>query len=294
MPQKKKVIKKVVKKVEKMIKNSKNQPLLKNSINIKIDLDDDVKKKPKRKHKKKAEGPLPEAIPLQKREPPKKMGSGWMPSNDNTSNTINNNIVDLAMDKIKKLTISAPLAPPQLPAPQPQLQLPAPQPQLQLPAPQPQLQLQGPPTLASQSPAISAPQRGHLSLLPSTTAGSVAPQSINFNLASPVRPVGMSPLRAFNLAMNSVQQYTMASAKAASISQEELNKLFFNVKDIEQAEIKRATTQVKDSHFEDINKGTTLGAQSQKFKSYFKTEYKGNLDKSEAGPIAWQYYRILP
>ena len=42
MPQKKKnVIKKV--------KVSKNQPLLKNSINIKIDLEDDVKKKPKRK-----------------------------------------------------------------------------------------------------------------------------------------------------------------------------------------------------------------------------------------------------
>ena len=42
MPQKKK---KVIKKV----KVSKNQPLLKNSINIKIDLEDDVKKKPKRK-----------------------------------------------------------------------------------------------------------------------------------------------------------------------------------------------------------------------------------------------------
>ena len=205
MPQKKKVINKVVKKVEKMIKNSKNQPLLKNSINIKIDLDDDVKKKPKRKHKKKVEGPLPEPIPLQKREPPKKFGSGWMPSNDNTSNAINNNIVDLAMEKIKKLTVSAPP---------------------QLPAPQPQLQLQGPPTLASQSPAISAPQRGHLSLLPSTSAGSVAPQSLNFNLASPVRPIGMTPLQASSVAMNRVQQYAIASGNAVNISQEAVKKKF--------------------------------------------------------------------
>jgi hypothetical protein len=39
-----------------------------------------------------------------------------MPSSDNTVNTINNNIVDLAMDKIKRLSIQptpAPIAPPQ-------------------------------------------------------------------------------------------------------------------------------------------------------------------------------------
>ena len=51
MPQKKEK-KKVIKKVTKtVIKNGKIQPLLKNSINIKIDLDDDneKKKKPKRK-----------------------------------------------------------------------------------------------------------------------------------------------------------------------------------------------------------------------------------------------------
>jgi hypothetical protein len=51
--------------------NSKNQPLLKNSINIKIDLDDDEKNKPKRKLQEKVEGPLPEAIQPQKREPPR-------------------------------------------------------------------------------------------------------------------------------------------------------------------------------------------------------------------------------
>jgi hypothetical protein len=43
-------------------------------MNIKIYFDDDVKKKPKRKHKEKVEGPLPEPIPLQKREPPKNLG----------------------------------------------------------------------------------------------------------------------------------------------------------------------------------------------------------------------------
>jgi hypothetical protein len=80
----------------------------------------------------------------------------------------------------------------------------------------------------------------------------------------------------------------MSSAQAASISQEELNKLFFNVRDIDQAEIKTATMQAKDSHFEDINKGTTLGA-VQKFKSFLKIEYKIQMDKRDASPIAWQY-----
>ena len=53
MPQKKG--KKENKKVIKKVVVSKNQPLLKNSINIKIDLDDDneKKKKPKRKNNKK-------------------------------------------------------------------------------------------------------------------------------------------------------------------------------------------------------------------------------------------------
>jgi hypothetical protein len=224
-----------------------------------------------------------------------------MPSNDNTLNTINNNIVDLAMNKIKGLTTGPPQL--QLPAPQPQLQLPAPQPQLQLtapqqqlqlPAPPPQPQIQGPPTLASQSPAVSAPQRGHLSLLPSTVAGSVAPQSLNFNLASPVRPIGMTPLQASSVAMNRVQQYAIASGNAVNISQEAVKKIFFNIRDIDQAEIKRATKQVKDDFMSKITEGTNGGAQAQKFKSYFKTEYKGSLDKSEAGHLAWQYYQLLP
>ena len=57
MPQKKEK-KKVIKNVTKtVIKNGKNQPLLKNSINIKIDLDDDndKKKKPKRKRRQQKE-----------------------------------------------------------------------------------------------------------------------------------------------------------------------------------------------------------------------------------------------
>lgn len=159
MPQKKKVIKKVV--------VSKTQPLLKNSINIKIDLDEDNKKKPKRKHKKKVEGPLPEPIQPPKREPSRKLGYGWMPSNDNTLNTINNNIVDLAMNKIKGLT-----GPPQLP------QLPAPQQQPQILQLQQPLQLPQPTTQQSISlPIVS---------LPSTTTGTPT-------TSTPMTPAGKPP-----------------------------------------------------------------------------------------------------
>ncbi len=57
MPQKKEKIK-VIKKVTKTVIKSVKQPLLKNSINIKIDLDDDnkIKKKPKRKKRQQKQG----------------------------------------------------------------------------------------------------------------------------------------------------------------------------------------------------------------------------------------------
>ena len=167
MPQKKKVLKKVEKVVQ-QTKSSKNQPLLKNSINIKIDLEED-KKKSKRKHKKKVEGPLPEAMQtLSKREPPRKLRSGWMPSNDNTLNTINNNIVDLAMNKIKGLT-----GPPQLP------QLPAPPQQPQILQLQQPLQLPQPTTQQSISlPIVS---------LPPTTTGTPTITS------TPMTPAGKPP-----------------------------------------------------------------------------------------------------
>lgn len=123
MPQKKDV-KKVVKKVVKnVIKNSKQQPLLKNSININIDLDDDdKKKKPKRKKRQQTQTIEQQQQPQQLKQPNRKFGSGYIPSPDTNINTFNNNLIDMAMDKIKRFSISLapPLAPPQLPQQQPQ------------------------------------------------------------------------------------------------------------------------------------------------------------------------------
>ena len=76
---------------------------------------------------------------------------------------------------------------------------------------------------------------------PSTIAPvspSIAPQSLNFYMSSPVRPLGMPPLQASSFALNRVEQLGMDSMKAAEVSQEAINKVFVNVKDpIDQAEI---------------------------------------------------------
>jgi hypothetical protein len=53
---------------------------------------------------------------------------------------------------------------------------------------------------------------------------SVAPQSLNFDSTSPPRPIGLTPLQASSVAMNTVQQYAMASMRAAVNSQEALKK----------------------------------------------------------------------
>jgi hypothetical protein len=128
MPQKKG--KKENKKVIKKVVVSKNQPLLKNSINIKIDLDDDndKKKKPRRKNNKKLPtNEQPQQLQQQSKPVPRKFGSVYMPSSDYSVNSLNNNLIDMAMDKIKRYSLfpNTPLAPPQLPQPQPQ-----PQPQI--------------------------------------------------------------------------------------------------------------------------------------------------------------------
>ena len=285
MPQKKKnVIKKV--------KVSKNQPLLKNSINIKIDLEDDVKKKPKRKKRNRKSATETAAEnndvsyvdevgqPVSKEIINKSLNSSYFQPFSRNSKVIGTSfnesaIMDKVMEKMSRLNTSSNSFLNQSTNNNTTLnQSGAAPPQLSRPAP-PQFPGPAPSTIVPASP-------------------SVAPQSLNFNLSSPVRPVGLSPLQASSLAMNRVQQYAMASGNAANVSQEAVKKIFFNVRDMEQAEIKRATSQVKIDHFLFINQGKTLGAQSQKFKSKFKDEYKGGLDKSEAGPIAWQYYQMLP
>jgi hypothetical protein len=49
---------------------------------------------------------------------------------------------------------------------------------------------------------------------------SVAPQSLNFDLSSPVRQVGLTPMQASSIAMNTVQQFALSSMRAATTSQE--------------------------------------------------------------------------
>ena len=77
---------------------------------------------------------------------------------------------------------------------------------------------------------------------------SVAPQSLNFNLSSPVRPVGLTPLEASSGALNRVQQYAMSSMRAAINSQEALQLLFAGIPENVQAEIKKAAQIAKDSY----------------------------------------------
>ena len=285
MPQKKK---KVIKKV----KVSKNQPLLKNSINIKIDLEDDEKKKPKRKKRNRKSATETAAEnndvsyvdevgqPVSKEIINKSLNSSYFQPFSRNSKVIGTSfnesaIMDKVMEKMSRLNTSSNSFLNQSTNNNTSLN--------QSGTAPPQLSRPAPPQFPG--PALST-------IVPASP--SVAPQSLNFNLSSPVRPVGLSPLQASSLAMNRVQQYAMASGNAANVSQEAVKKIFFNVRDMEQAEIKRATSQVKIDHFLFINQGKTLGAQSQKFKSKFKDEYKGGLDKSEAGPIAWQYYQMLP
>jgi hypothetical protein len=119
-------------------------------------------------------------------------------------------------------------------------------------------------------PRLAPPQlpRPALSTIaPSTIAPvspSVAPQSLNFNLSSPVRPVGMTPLQASSVAMNRVQQYAVASGKVAVNLQEALARIFKGVPDIEQAEIKRATDVVRTTKHAYLMEAAIGGARASR------------------------------
>ena len=113
-------------------------------------------------------------------------------------------------------------------------------------------------------------------------------------LISPPRPVGLTPIQASSMAMNTVQQFALSSMRAATTSQEAIAKVFKGVSDDEQAEIKKAAQIVKDSYSTQVNEGKTLGAQAMKFKRAFNTVYDGRMDKEEADRIGWQYFKLLP
>ena len=145
-----------------------------------------------------------------------------------------------------------------------------------------------PPQLPRQAPART---QALSTIAPASP--SVAPQSLNFNLSSPVRPVGLTPLEASSGALNRVQQYAMSSMRAAINSQEALQLLFAGIPENVQAEIKKAAQIAKDSYADKIKIGSHGGAQFQKFKPFFKAVYEqpdGGMTAKEVASVAWQYY----
>jgi hypothetical protein len=286
MPQKKKAVKKDVKKVVKnVIKNSKQQPLLKNSININIDLDDDDKKKKKTKRKKRQQTqtttdnnvsyvdelgkPISNEI-INNRS----FSQSYIPQpfsrNSSVIGTSFNEsaIMDRVIEKMSKLNATnqsmnnsvlnqstAAPAPPQLPRPARTTAL---------------------STIAPASP-------------------SVAPQSLNFNLSSPVRQVGMTPLQASSLAMNRVQQFAMASQNAATISQEAIVKIFQNTPAKEKEDIMKVAEIVKNKYNAELLSVAHGAQRYNKFIMRFTNEYEGIKQNAQAeAKLGYEYYKLLP
>jgi hypothetical protein len=284
MPQKK--AKKEDKKVIKTVIKNVKQPLLKNSINIKIDLDDDNDKKKKPKRKKRQQKQTKETAnndgvsyvdevgrPISNDIINKSFTGSYRSQPFGRNSTIigtsfnESAIMDRVMEKMSRLnntsnqsmnntllnqsgTAPPRLAPPQLP------------------------RQAAPSTIAPVSPSI-------------------APQSLNFNLSSPVRPLGSIPMSASSVAMNAVQNYALSSMRAAVNSQEALQLLFAGIPENVQAEIKKAAQIAKDSYADKIKLGSHGGAQFQKFKPFFKAVYEqpdGGMTAKEVASVAWQYY----
>ena len=156
-------------------------------------------------------------------------------------------------------------------------------------------------TVLNQSTAVPAPppvpRPARAYQPPSTIAPaspSVAPQSLNFNLSSPVRPVGLGlmPLLASSLAFNRVQQLGMDSGKAAETLQEAIAKLFLGVEDMEQAEIKRATDYVRIDKYSELMKAPVGGARKGRFKTLFKETYTGTMYPEDAANIGYEYSKL--
>jgi hypothetical protein len=286
MPQKKKAVKKDVKKVVKnVIKNSKQQPLLKNSININIDLDDDDKKKKKTKRKKRQQTqtttdnnvsyvdelgkPISNEI-INNRS----FSQSYIPQpfsrNSSVIGTSFNEsaIMDRVMEKMSKLNASNQsmnnsVLNQSTPAPAP--------PQLPRPA-----RTTAPSTIAPASP-------------------SVAPQSLNFNLSSPVRPVGMTPLQASSLAMNRVQQFALSSRNAATISQEAILKIFQNTPAKESEDIMKVAEMVKNKYNAELLSVAHGAQRHNKFIMRFINEYEGIKQNAQAeAKLGYEYYKLLP
>jgi hypothetical protein len=288
MPQKKKAIKKDVKKAV-----SKPKPPLKNSVNVKIGLDDlrkltcascaaeEKKKKPKRR-KTKAQTTTDNNVSyVDELGKPisneiinnRSFSQSYIPQPFSRNSSVigtsfnESTIMDKVIEKMSKLNATN----------------------------QSMNNSVLNQSTAAPAPPRPAPARTQALSTIAPASPSIAPQSLNFNLSSPVRPVGtLTPLQASSLAMNTVQQFALSSMRAATTSQDAITKVFKGVSDDEQAEIKKAAQIVKDSYSSEVGEGKTLGAQAMKFKRAFNTVYEGRMDREEADRIGWQYYKLLP
>jgi hypothetical protein len=288
MPQKKKAVKKDVKKAV-----SKPKPPLKNSVNVKIGIDDlhkltcagcaAEKKKPKRRKRQPKQSTTDNnnvsyvdesGIPISNEIINKSFNRSYMPQPFSRNSSVigtsfnESDIMDRVMEKMSKLnatnqSMNNSVLNQSTPAPAP--------PQLPRPARTTALS-----TIAPASP-------------------SVAPQLLDFNLSSPPRPVGLTPMQASSMALNPVQQYVLASQSAATISQDAIFKVFEKVQDpMDQAEIKKTTVEVKNKYNADLMSATAGGARAAKFKMHFVTEYKGNMFPRDAAEVAYKYFVLLP
>ena len=109
----------------------------------------------------------------------------------------------------------------------------------------------------------------------------------------------MTPLQASSMALNRVQQYAMASMRAATNTQEVIDRIFSKIQDdYEKAEIKRASVEVRNSkegkNHAYIMEAAVGGARANRFKSIFKDEYKGTMYYKDAGEVGYEYYNTLP
>ena len=290
MPQKKEK-KKVIKKV------TKPKPPLKNSVNVKIGIDDlrkltcascaaeEKKKKPKRKKRQPTQTTTDNnnvsyvdelGIPVSNEIINKSFNRSYIPQPFSRNSTVigtsfnESAIMDRVIEKMSKLNNSNQSmnntvlnqsttvpAPPQVP--------------------RPARAFPPPSTIAPASP-------------------SVAPQSLNFNLSSPVRPVGLGlmPLLASSMALNRVQQLGIDSGKAAESLEAAIAKLFLGVEDIDQAEIKKASqmtvTAPKDD--DDIMLVAAGAQRYQKFIKNFKKNYTGDMFPKDAAEIGYGYAKL--
>jgi hypothetical protein len=150
-------------------------------------------------------------------------------------------------------------------------------------------------TAAPAPPQLPRPARTTALSTIAPASPSVAPQSLNFNLSSPVRQVGMTPLQASSLALNRVQQFAMTSGNAALNLQEAIARIFKDVPAKEAEDIMEVTKIVKNAHNAELLSVAHGGPRFNKFVMRFINEYAGIKQNAQAeAKLGYEYYKSLP